>query len=360
MLFLIWAILIIMGLLFPKSKIITFLLTLFMVISICFRTQGADWTVYTNEYKWSAYQIFSDVHYVGYLILEQFGHRLGLTFEQFTVFVGIISIMLFLFGTTKLTSNINVVFALFLIYPFSHEAVQVRTFLANSIIIAALPLILKEDNKIADRKKRLINIILFYVLSILACTIHFEAAFYLICVSLMLFLPKKYGRSYIFGGTIILFALIQTGILPTIVSRFNTRIAYWLSGKTGLGIIIPIFISLVIWYGMQMVGKCCVAKSSETEKKIFERLLRLSNFIIILIPLFCYDITFNRLWRLFLFVFYIMIANILNYSLKKNTYLWIIFLMTILFISICAYEGVFVILNGFFEDNAIFKNYSVF
>lgn len=365
MLFLIWGVLIICGFLFPRSKVVSVMMVAFMITAIGFRTQGADYLIYRNEFTWSEYQVFSDVHYIGYLVLEQLAHQHNILFDQFLLLVGSASCLLLYFGLSRLTPYVNTVLALFFIYPFSHEAVQTRTFLANSVLIASMPLILKDEGeKYSPRTKWLskrIRIILFFVIAALACTFHFEAVIYVVLLALMLFLPKKYGRSFIIMGTVIAFGLIEVGILPKIVERFNSRIAYWLSGKTGFGIVIPIFITLVIWYAMQITGKICVRNCSNgsTEHKFYEKILRFSDFIFFLIPLFCYDITFNRLWRLFLLLLYIMVAKAFPRKMSKNSRLWKILLIAVLFVSVCIYEGVFVLLQGVFENNAVFGNLAV-
>lgn len=363
MLFLIWGILIVCGLLFPKSKAVSVMMVAFMVIVIGFRTQGADYYVYLNEYTWSEYQTVADVHYVGYLILEQWAHQQNILFNQLLLLVGSASCFLLYFGLSHLTPYVNTALALFFVYPFSHEAVQTRTFLANSVLIAAMPLILKDGSENPRTKwlSKWIRTILFFAIAALSCTFHFEAAIYAVLLALMLFLPPKYGRSFIIISTVIAFGLIEGGILPKIVERFNSRIAYWLSGKTELGIVIPIFITLVIWYAMQVTGKICVCNcpNGSTEQRLYERILRFSDFIFFLIPLFCYDITFNRLWRLFLLLFYIMVAKAFPRKMSKNSRLWIILLITVLFVSVCIYEGVFVLLQGVFENNAVFGSLAV-
>lgn len=363
MLFLIWIILIICGFLLPKSKVVSVMMLAFMITVIGFRTQGADYNVYVNEYKFSEYQTSKDVHYVGYLILEQWAHQHNILFNQFLLLVGSISCLMLYFGLSRLTPYVNTVLALFFVYPFSHEAVQTRTFLANSLLIAAMPLILKDENenlRIKWLSKR-IRIILFFVIAALACTFHFEAVIYVAFLTLMLFLPEKYGRSFIVTGTVIVFCLIEVGILPKIVEPFNSRIAYWLSGRTGLGIVIPIFITLVIWFAMQKTGKICVRNCTDdsAEQKFYEKILRFSDFIFFLIPLFCYDITFNRLWRLFLLLFYIMVAKAFPRKMSTDSRMWIILLIAVLFVSVCIYEGVFGLLQGVFENNAVFGSLSV-
>lgn len=359
MLFIIWSLLIILGFLFPKSKIVSAMMLGFMLISICFRTEGADYTIYKNEYIWSEFQVPSDVHYVGFWFIEQYAHSIGLQFEQFRVCVGILSCLLFWFGIRRISINTNIVLSLFFIYPFSHEAVQVRTFLANATIIAALPLVIcepieREKNKKHLLESRVFRRGLFLTLSIVGCLFHFEAVISLFFIILMLYLPEKYSKEYIIVGAIIAFLLIELNILPQLVAPFNTRIAFWLSGKTGIGIVIPIAISLIIWFAMQIAGKGCINQAiNQQEVAEYKKLLRYSDFIFLLIPLFCYDITFNRVWRLFLLMLYVMIARLFPYKISKNLRLWIIFLLCIIFVSICPYESVFRILNSLFSNNEI-------
>lgn len=360
MLLIIWIILIFLGLLIPKSKLLTILMVLFMVVVIGFRTQGGDYIIYFNEYKWSVYQTYSDIHYVGYLFIEKYAHSLGIEFDQWLFIVAVVSILLTYSGISRLTNNVNAVLALYFIYPFTHEAIQVRTFLANSLFIFALPLVLCDEEQ--DKKRTIIKRILFYILSAIACTFHFEAAIYVAMITLMLFLPKKYSKSYVFVFSIILFFLIEFGILPKIISNFNTRIAYWISGRTGLGIVFPIAFTIGIWYLSQILGKRCVLVEKENPEKqqFYQKLLRLSDFIILLIPMFCYDITFNRLWRLFLVIDYIMLARIIPYKLTNKARTNILIITGILLIGIVIYENELTLLFELLVNNGIFKSISMF
>lgn len=357
MLVTIWLLLIVCGLLFPRSKILSAIMLSFMIVTIGFKTQGADYTIYENEFIWAATQDFSDVHYVGYLVLQQLAHQLGLTYAELVMWVAILSCLLLYYGLTRLTSRVNAVLALFFIYPFSHEAIQTRTFLANSLLVAALPLVLKDS-----KSYYLPRILLFYALAAIACTFHFEATIYVVFLSMMLFLPARFGRIYVIAGVLIAFVLIFTGILPLLLVHLNSRIAFWLSGTTKLGAIIPITITIIIWYTTQLAGKTCLRQNIEAldAQIYYQRLLRLSDYMLFLIPLFLYDITFNRLWRLFLLLMFIMVADSFNSQMSKNTKRWIIMLLVILFTSTCLYEGAFTLLFDVFENNAVIDSLALF
>lgn len=366
MLFLLWGILILLGIIFPKSKVVSVLIISFMIIAIGFRTQGPDYVGYQNEFKYSVFQTMNTVYYKGYVLLEQYAGTLGITFEKFVIIVGSISILLLYFSINKIVENVNIVMSFFMIYPFSHEAIQMRTFLGDTVLLFSFLGLIKilpefSDEDVGVKKAKIYRFLLFYFGAILACSFHFVETLYVLFISLLLFFSKKFGRVYIFSRTIFIFLLIETEILPRLVEPLNGRIAFWLSGKTGVGIIFPIFITLMIWYAMQVFGKYCIelAKKDRNEVVVYQELLRFSDYIILIIPLFCYDITFNRLWRLFLIVLYIFVARIMTKKIKKKILFEILFLLSIIFIVVCIYENIFTIMYGFFEKNAIFKDWSL-
>ena len=77
-------------------------------------------------------------------------------------------------GAKGLTSNTTFLMALFLIYPFSHELIQMRTFLADSIIISILPWILNCTNQLQDKVVKTIALLLA---GLIALSFHVEVIF---------------------------------------------------------------------------------------------------------------------------------------------------------------------------------------
>lgn len=360
MLVVLWLCLIFAGIVKPKSKTLSIIMLGFMVIVVALRTQGADYTIYENEYRWSVYQAASDVHYVGYLLLEQCAHSLGLGFEVFKTIVGIVSCCLTWIGFRKLTENMNLALALYFVYPFAHEAVQARTFLANSIVIAALPFVLKQNQKDSQTKRNVKNI-LFFVLGGIACTFHFEAVFYIVVLGCVLLLPEKYNSTYVLTASAIAFLLIVSNILPVILSKFNTRIQYWVSSRTGLGIVFPIAITMLIWYLNHYILKKCLTKISGPEQgDYYKKSYRVNDYIFWLIPLFCYDITFNRMWRFFLVLLYASAGNLIYHRITQQQRKFISALLVLLLLVLAVYEGEMVLLHNLMENNALFRRLSVF
>lgn len=145
---------------------------------------------------------------------------------------------------------------------------------------------LDNKNRNSDEHK-LRNRIIFFVIAEIACTFHFEAFFFVVVFVMVEFFPDKINRISVLGFTVGALLLVLSGFLPKLLMPLNARIAYWLSTDTGFG----------------FLKKCG----------------KFSDYMFLLIPLFCYDITFNRMWRIFLLIMYVVLGDSLYYKLSDNS-----------------------------------------
>lgn len=352
MIFIVWLFLILIGIICRKSKIVSGMMIIFLIIAAGLCTQGVDYQIYVNEYKWAPVQLITDIHYPGYYYLELLANKWNLSYEQFRVIVNVLAIILYYLGIRKLTNNVNLVYALFLIYPFAHEATQTRSFLADSIIVFAIPFLLREKE---NRKEKIKDYSIFFLLSILAMSMHFMVSIYVAFAVLFIVLQKKNNIIKIFLGIGITYFLIVLNILPKMVEPLNSRIAYWLSSKTGLGVVFPIAITLAIWglskYIIQIMQLHRVERVGNINLSAIEKF---SDFMLFLIPLFAYDITFNRLWRLFLILMYACLVRVLFLKdISKNMRCSIAIITSVLLISIFIYENEWIILKQLLDNNSV-------
>ena len=349
MILLIWFSLIICGILWRKSKILTVIINVFLVVAAGFCTQGYDYQIYVNEYNWSQVQSVNDIHYLGYYYLERLGNYANLSYPQFRIIVILIAVTLYYFGIKKMTNNINFVYSLFLIYPFAHEATQTRSFLADAFIILSLPFLLRKKE---NRKDKIRDYIVFFSLSLIGMSMHFMVAIYVAFAVLFIVMRKENNIIKVLSGVILTYLLIVSNILPRIVEPMNSRIAYWLSAKSGMGVIFPIGFTLSIWglskYSMQIL------KTLGVEKIELYAIEKYMDYIFFLIPLFAYDITFNRLWRLFLLLMYTCIAKLIFLKdISVNTRRLMVSLTCLLSIAIFIYENEWEILINILQNNAV-------
>lgn len=351
MLVIIWILFIICGIFFPKSRVFSWLMMAFMMVSIGCRTQGADYISYFYEFQWSTSQKLNEVSYPGFVLSARIANQCGMSFGTFVLIMAIFSCMFFYVGAKGLTSNTTFLMALFLIYPFSHELIQMRTFLADSIIISILPWILNCTNQLQDK---VIKTIALLLAGLIALSFHVEVIFSILFLVIVIWMPPKIERKCIPIITIILFLLSVCNVFPKLFGGINPMAAQWLSAKAGFGIIIPISVTFLILYLTHIASTRLYRTEKDSAKKQFY--LNCDSFGrcgALLIPFFTYDITFNRVWRILLVVLYAMLSDISKEKMRRKSWITYIFLATVLLIGIVVYENTFPIICEAFKNNSV-------
>lgn len=357
MLIIIWILLIACGILFPRSKILLWFMLSFMIVSIGCRTQGADYISYSLEFQWAATQKLTDVSYPGFVLVAKIAHQYGLSFESFVFTVATFSCVLFYIGIKRLTSNENLLMALFFIYPFSHELIQMRTFLADSIIISILPGILNCTHQLKDK---IIKTVILVLIGSIATSFHFEVIFSILFLIITLWVPQKIEKKCVPLVTIILFMLAICNVFPKLFGRTNPMAAQWLSARTGFGIVTPIFITLLILYLNHIAStRLYRVETNDTKRCFYSNCNRFGLCGALLIPFFTYDITFNRVWRILLVVLYSMLSDVSKEKMSKKSWLTYIILTAFLLLGLFVYENSFSIIYEAFKNNSIFGFLSV-
>ena len=357
MLIIIWILLIACGILFPRSKILSWFMLSFMIVSIGCRTQGADYISYSLEFQWAATQKLTDVSYPGFVLAAKIAHQCGLSFESFVFTATTFSCVFFYIGIKRLTSNVNLLMALFFIYPFSHELIQMRTFLADSIIISILPWILNCTNQLKDK---VIKTIILMLIGSIAVSFHFEVIFSILFLIITLWIPPKIEKKCIPLVTIILFLLAICNVFPKLFGRTNPMAAQWLSARTSFGIVIPILLTLLILYLNHVAStRLYRVETGPTKRYFYSNCDSFGMCGALLIPFFTYDITFNRVWRILLVVLYSMLSDVSKEKMSKKSWLTYIILTAFLLLGLVVYENSFSIIYEAFKNNSIFGFLSV-
>ena len=106
----------------------------------------------------------------GFALLMQLSVGAGLSYTAFVALLSLVGLGLIHATVRHFTSNWNYVYALYLIYPFLFDAIQIRNFLAVSIVTFAA-------RYLTARRRGLLA---FVALVLVASTIHVIALFYLI------------------------------------------------------------------------------------------------------------------------------------------------------------------------------------
>ncbi len=201
-----------------------------------------DYYNYLLEYNTAQIVPPSLADFPGYNIIMRWSQYIGLDFTQFVLVMAFISFTLMITGMMIFSQYVPFAMALFIVYPFGHEAIQMRTFLADALVICALPLLL------IDHKTRMKNIlsksIFFYPCIFFASRIHTLCWFYLAIAAIYLFLRrKKWYVPLIIIITIITMLLIRLNILTRLMMVISSsdKLDHWVQGSSGLGMIFYTF-----------------------------------------------------------------------------------------------------------------------
>lgn len=364
MLYFFFFLLIILSILFPKSKSIFVAIGLFMITSIGFRSGGTDYFYYYNEFNSATVIPANLADFPFYNIWMNFLIKMGVqTFPSYILIMAILCVTLTMIGIFNLSKYIGpyISFALgmYLIYPFGHESGQLRTFIVDTIIICILPFLLKTSKSI---KKQILNYCIYFAFMYIAGGIHSLAYFYIIIgiAYILLKRVKRYRELYVFAATFIGCILVKgPGISSLIMSLLNTnKQDHWLEGQASfLSSSFGIILTLLLWYLLRELTDFAIKNTSqEIHKQFLKNLKIFVTLSLLMIPLFMYDITFNRLWRIFLIILYLLAGNYIfaskKISLRKIAFLVI---LIILISAIFIYEHEFTIINLLFQNSFLFR-----
>lgn len=334
MIYVILSVLIIFGFIFPKSKYIVILDVLVLGLIIGLRPYLAtDYSNYWVEYNNAALIQASQADFPGYNILMRTCQSIGLSFTQFIILLAFLSLILMVSGMFRISKYIPFAFSLFLIYPFAHEAVQMRTFLADSIVWCALPFLL------IDHKNKINNLCsksCFFIFTYIASTIHTLCWFYILVALLyLLFRNNKHYLLIIFYVIVSMMILVHTNILSNILTLISStdKLNHWIESSTGFGAIVYVIISIIIYCLSRFLTNEIIKDNTSTSSMyLILNIQKFSIGILLIIPFLTYDITFNRLWRVFLGMLYLISGEYLynNHKLSKRKLVYILGLISLI------------------------------
>lgn len=328
-----------LGLIWPKKKVVVVVDAL--VLGLLIGLRGGNSTDYYNylvEYNKAQSIPVSMADFPGYNLLMRVSQNLGINFTQFVFLIAFLSVILMIVGMSKLNKYVPFALSLFLIYPFGHEAAQMRTFLADAIVCVALSFLLARNSK-----KSKYNYLIFFIFTFFAAEIHTLAWFYFGAGLIYILLRNRKHNTFImFLGVVVLLVLIRGGILnPIIQSQLTTdKLDHWLNNSTGLGVVLYTAITLLIYGMIQLIlMQLEYIDGNQVKIGIYENIRIFSNSILLLIPFFTKDITYDRLWRIFLIILYLYSGEFLySKKIKKYKIIILICLVTLL-TSICIMEN---------------------
>lgn len=341
--------LILVGLIFKRSRIATIFLVTWEYILIGFNDGGPDIDSYHQMYAgsslvnsgfnkgelWTAWNVLSK--------------NLGLNFIQSHALIMVPVMIIMYVGIRKLTKNVNFVFALMMIYPLPDMVIQRRQVIAMAIIIYALHFL---------KDKKFFHQICFVGLIIVAYGFHEMSLLFM-----PLIIVPYLNVNHIFR-TMLIFEFLSI-ILSTIMMKYATnffsesKVALYTESlqiskiKTIPFIIIHVAMIMLAYYLSKQKKDYAESNSSD------ELLLKISMVSIIYTPLYFTNTTFFRYFRSIIPAVFAYLSD----DQRKLENRWKFFFISIL--SVIGFNLFFYILFGqfgfeglilpIFRDNALFN-----
>lgn len=306
---------IVSGIIFKKSKFVTMLIISFMIVFAAFRTDSSDFLSYKIEYESinsieklgsARYLGFGFVYFVSNFILQ-------LSFEHYLIlFYSVVYLLLFL-AIKKCTKSVNLVLALYMIYPYAVDAIQMKHLLAEIFVILGFSFLY--DNCICRNNNWLykffeIGLIIFCFL--LGSLLHSSHMFF----GLVIFIAWVCGKikNRLFAYFIIsslFYILLRLNVLTSFVKILNIfsilndydYVKKAVTLKVGFGIFIPLF--LIFIYNLFLVY---LYQKMIYIKIYCYKILQLLNTSILLMPFFAVSLHYFRLLRVYCLFTFVLIA----------------------------------------------------
>lgn len=273
-----------------STRVFSALLLVFMIIIVVQNRENPD---YVN-YKW-IYESGMQVE-TGWKYLEELAIREGLQYDEFKSIVVVISYVILFYGLVKLDVNENIILAIYAFYPFAMDAIQLRNFLAMTLVLYAYHFIIRNDKK---------GKLLFLGLVLIASTIQSVFPIYLV---LLLVNHKKFNsvRNKLIGVLVIcsFIVLVIVKMVPGLVNDIglllfesrSDKVDYYVQNNVGFGFIIFGVMHTLFTLSMYYCGKS-KGLLSDKERVLVNSVFWSDLLLLCMLPLLIINIEFYRIYR---------------------------------------------------------------
>ena len=337
-------------------------LSIIVLVAIMTHANYSDLPVYERHYSFSKYDMLNSRFEGGFNWYMVFcRHILKLSFTQFKFVTFSLCIILFYLTYRKITYNFSYFVMIFMMYEIFFNGVQIRNFMAISLVAFGIPYLIKGSVK---------GIATYILLVILAFSIHHSALAYLAFVIIVLPFRKIFNSKMskiimFFIAGVFLFVLVdlaKKGTLKQMLISISyqyvsydvgNRVVSHSGGRWGnsqiylFGVILLYFASVYIFSNGNIVSKISNYKYKLSLRHLVVRKERLEvdlnikkhflflNFIAIFYIVLCvFSSTFYRLLRGMCLIDIIYFAAIINNTSRKE---WRVIVLVLSFILNCIW-----------------------
>ena len=307
------AIMVLLGLLFRRNRLVTFLLLFYMWALIGLNTYSPDYDTYQYIYE-NVLQVASFEPL--FILFCQFGSFNELNYQQFRMLFALVLVFIEYKAVRLYTKEINFVLSLFILFPFIFYVSGIRIGMATAIACYAF-YYLFDASKLSGLK--------YVILIVTAASFQYVSLFYLFFLLVRFNVSTKTVFSFfILSPSLII--LYYTGILYQFVNLFSEdyRILHWFENNWSERYNL-LLVAIIIC--TQLTYLFCIEYSSRKLENFLERdgnqkylcilmtkngivRLRKANYLLLLItPLYLVNIEFVRLFYGIIILEFSQMAN---------------------------------------------------
>ncbi len=324
---------------------------------LCLVVQRSKWlTVFVYFFSWTLmwtkyradYRAYEAIYYssfefrdLGYQLMCAAGRAMGLTFFEFFMVIGFIALFLYCIFTVRYVHKNSLVAGLWMMCVLMFDIVQIRNFLAFSVLLNFIPLLFRPTRN---------RLILYCVGVAIASTIHLTIGFYLIFI----FMNTEWFNVKNFRKILFPLVIVVVGIMigfelyaekaETMMSLYNRRtsdITKWVTALLLIGN--AVFISL--WRYKKQELKLTEREEAFTYSP--GHIVTLMNVsLILLYPIALQSLTVMRLYKYMSIINFGYIANHMssytNWKLVPQTLLLSLYALSYLALMVMIHHSQFI------------------
>lgn len=280
-----------------------------------------DWKNYEDTYRYTFVELLELGREPLFSLLMEAGKLFGLTYQGFFAASSLLSMILLYLGTRRHTREFGMVLALYLVFSFTYDLVQMRSTLALSFIIFGFRFL-------AQRTRR--SVLAFVFLVAVATLIHFSSILVLPFVLVGLAWDERWIRRLGIAGMVVSAIAIPivwsgaAGQIATLLSAVGmpTKVTEWFTTSARFGFLVSWFkVGLVIGfiqYLLKAADRLGRDSLSEHAQSFLTVLGRMTYVLLAFTPLLLVNSSFERLVRPVIFASYIGAAILAAGWAKKK------------------------------------------
>lgn len=301
----IFILLIILAIFITKPNFLDVIIITFLGYLSLISTNAADYNSYNNiYYAISSHELYETGY--GWYLINSWARTQGLQYNQLKALLTILGLLLTVYTIHQLIGkNYNLTWGLYLLYPSLINVVQIRFFIAMSIVLFGLTFLSKGTIK---------GNLLYALIVVAAFTIHTSAAFYLI----FLLVPIVEKKERLFSELIFMVAICLVPLknnLQQIVGIFanERQLTYFDSSKSLIVQLILIGVIISIWIITNRLNKIIQRDIEDRKVKAGVRFIKnINTCMLLLIPLITISAELGRVERISWILVYAIIGMIVD------------------------------------------------